>query len=162
MNDRSTDTERNCPETPPCNYEDYKIIQVGYVSNLDGYNTLQLTFASNFIEVVQSELNFDKQGLVGDVGGSLGLFMGLCGLGLLEIATSLFDKYLSGRAKNAIVVFPMCLLFVFWATPAIYKYLDEPLSTESVNLEGNDMKSEFPMVTFCSLGYEPYNIGYGK
>lgn len=57
------------------------------------FSTLSLRYRTGLVETVQSFNTYNKQSLVGDVGGSMSLFLGLCGLEILvSMASTIFKN----------------------------------------------------------------------
>ena len=87
---------KDCPKIPKCQQEDYLIntdfkIRMGDYDT-PSFNTLSLRYRTGLVEMVQSFNTYNGQSLVGDVGGSLSLFLGLCGLGILVSMASTILK----------------------------------------------------------------------
>ena len=46
---------------------------------------LSVAFTNPIIENIKTEASYDFQSLIGEIGGTLGLFLGLSGLGILQM-----------------------------------------------------------------------------
>ena len=99
----------NCPR--PCRYLNYEAHQNFIVKQTDlkldrNYlklpsnfygNLLSLTFMSGFVTMTKEELFYDGYALLGETGGSLGLFLGLSLLGLSKTAYGWISKKLTHK-----------------------------------------------------------------
>lgn len=78
------DDSFNCWNTMPCEFTDYSIEGfIGYVDNSDSYLTLKMSFNKQEEQYISS-ISLDTQGLIGNVGGILGITLGMSAITLLE------------------------------------------------------------------------------
>ena len=83
--------------------------------------------------------SYNAQNLISEIGGIIGLFLGLCGLDfLLKIP----------KKGHHLAILAMWLCFVHWSVEGFFKYIQKPLSTE-VSMRQADVLNEFPLVTLC-------------
>ena len=95
--------------------------------------------------------SYDAQNLISEIGGIMGLFLGLCGLDfLLKIP----------KKGHHLAILAMWLCFVHWSVEGFFKYIQKPLSTE-VSMRQADVLNEFPLVTLCP-NYERNFQDHGK
>ena len=85
---------KNCSKHTPCVKTEYPLKKVASSidiqkcslignSNLD--TCLILSFGHQIVESIVTTASYDSQSLIGEIGGTLGLFLGLSGLSLMEI-----------------------------------------------------------------------------
>lgn len=74
----------NCPK--PCHQYLYlpKIIQ-RREGNSPPYSLIYLSYTSNIVTTVEQVVTYDWSAFIADLGGSLGLFLGLSVIGLIEV-----------------------------------------------------------------------------
>ena len=60
---------------------------------------MSLTFSSSIVERIHSVPSYDLQDLIGDIGGSLGLFLGFCGLSFMALKGMKHEQTLHLGAK---------------------------------------------------------------
>ena len=110
-----------------------------------------IQFRETFVETINMQSSYDAQNLISEIGGIMGLFLGLCGLDvLLKIP----------KKGYHLAILAMWLCFVHWSVEGFFKYIQKPLSTE-VSMRQADVLNEFPLVTLCP-SYERFNEGHGK
>ena len=136
------------------------------VTKLQGFDQCTIvSFSTQAVETISTELNYDGQSLVGEGGGVWGLFLGLSILSILEyILIHMIEiACVSMKPKkwvNLILKFLMLLcfvVFVYFSMIGILKYSREPKSTQ-VSFIKSDVMAEFPYITFCFLEKEDDNI----
>ena len=121
------------------------------VSNMDKPigNRLHLRMKSNFMKVRETVQSYDIESLIGEIGGTLSMFMGFCGLNIIQFMASFrIDIYGQKLNLKPMAVLAMFLPFVYWSTQSVQRYMDEPMSSQPINVKSN-IKSEFPQLTFC-------------
>ena len=106
---------------------------------------LSVSFTNPIIETIKTESTYDFQSLIGEIGGTLGLFLGLSGLGLMEMLNPT-KKWMIILMK--IITLMLLIAFAVYATQSIIKYFTESLAT-TVNFVRGNMTEEFPFLTFC-------------
>ena len=95
------DDSFNCWNTMPCEFTDYSI--EGYAGNSDqgadsvSYSTLKMSFNQQEEQYISS-ISLDTQGLIGNVGGILGITLGVSAITLLE-----FMEPILRRLSNFII-----------------------------------------------------------
>ena len=106
---------------------------------------ISVAFTNPIIENIKTEASYDFQSLIGEIGGTLGLFLGLSGLGILQML-KLTKKWMVISMK----IFTLMLLiaFIVYASQSLIKYVNESLATTVKFVRGN-MTEEFPFLTFC-------------
>ena len=80
------DDSFNCWNTMPCEFTDYSIegiISYNGDSDSDSYSTLKMSFNQQEEQYISS-ISLDTQGLIGNVGGILGITLGVSAITLLE------------------------------------------------------------------------------
>ena len=110
-----------------------------------------IQFRETFVETINMQSSYDAQNLISEIGGILGLFLGLCGLDfLLKIP----------KKGHHMAILAMWLCFVHWSVGGVFKYIQKPLSTE-VSMRQADVLNEFPLLTLCP-SYKSFDEGHGK
>ena len=92
------------------------------------------------------EASYDIQSLFGELGGTIGLTLGLCFLSILEIMLFHFVqkwKKISIRITTFLLLIPLA----YYVVTSCFKYMNEPISTVVSFTKGNATK-EFPYLTF--------------
>ena len=103
----------------------------------------------NFEKVRETVQSYDIESLIGEIGGTFSMFLGFCGLNIIRLVASLrFVIYGQKLNLKPIAVLAMFLPFVYWSTKSVHRYMDQPISSQSMYVKGN-VKSEFPQLTFC-------------
>ena len=142
----------DCPQDiPVCHQTEYSMVATMEFSDptMSEYcegDCLSVSFANPIVENIKSEASYDFQSLIGEIGGTLSLFLGLSGLGLLEMLKPT-KKWMNLAIK--IFSFLLLLSFIIYAAQSIIKYVGEPLATTIRFVRGN-MTEEFPYLTFCT------------
>ena len=99
----SSAVEQNCSRISQCNYEEYGIQVEASRRDRDSIlltnpdpdaHTLSLTHHSSIVENIESVPSYNLQSLIGDIGGSLSLFLGLCGGTFLTKKSNIAAKIL--------------------------------------------------------------------
>ena len=142
--------KEKCPTIPQCSTVKYDL-KVEAVLDAQDFGNVRFSFATKFIKTTESEVNYDIQSLVGEVGGTLGMFLGFSGLGILQMVIRFqFDwqKKINKRANEATSIL-MWLAFCYWSTQSVQRYFNEFVSTTSMPIQGN-MQLMLPKLTFCS------------
>ena len=106
---------------------------------------LSVAFTNPIIENIKTEASYDFQSLIGEIGGTLGLFLGLSGLGILQML-KLTKKWMVILMK--IITLMLLIAFIVYASQSLIKYVNESLATTVKFVRGN-MTEEFPFLTFC-------------
>ena len=120
-----------------------------YCNNFDSDACISVSFTNPITENIITESSYDFQSLIGEIGGTLGLFLGLSGLGLMEILNPT-KKWMIILMK--IITLLLFIAFAVYATQSIIKYFTESLATTVFFVRGN-MTEEFPFLTFCPEKY---------
>ena len=111
-------------------------------------NSFALSYSNHIVENINITPSYNFQSLIGEVGGTLGLFLGLSLLGILEYLP------LKPKWKKFVIgfgIFISCTGFIYWAVQSLIKFLDEPVSTQ-VRFSKGTLKSDFPLLAFCAKG----------
>ena len=116
-----------------------------YCYDIDFDACISVSFTNPIAENIITESSYDFQSLIGEIGGTLGLFLGLSGLGLMEILKPT-KKWMIILMK--IITLLLLIAFAVYATQSIIKYFTESLAT-TVNFVRGNMTEEFPFLTFC-------------
>ena len=125
-----------------------------YCNNFDSDACTSVSFANPIAENIITESSYDFQSLIGEIGGTLGLFLGLSGLGLMEMMNPT-KKWMIILMKT--ITLMLLIAFAIYATQSFIKYFNESLAT-TVNFVRSNMTEEFPFLTFCpELYYFQYN-----
>ena len=166
----------DCPDLLQCRIEEFSlefdeesIFQIDFPS--EKY-LMQLRLGSPIIESSNTVLGYDVQNLIGEVGGTFGIAIGICILDLLMFLMKVvpsknpYNGYLKGYTKLDFVcskylkcilfqgIFSIILMLIFnhWSTISWIRYFDESVST-NVEIELSDhIVEDFPLVTFCPHG----------
>ena len=152
-----------CPKQPLCYRSQFLVSEDPLFMNLYG-NVFssdasfdyycRLSLKNQMSEAITTEKSYSGQSLFGDVGGTLNMFLGFCGLGIIEMiitSLSLCGKRL-GKTIIKCSVFFFWLVFVFFSTQAIVKYRRQPITTQT-HFVKNNLTNEFPYLTFCAKSY---------
>ena len=146
-----------CPNAPQCQSEEYDLhVRNKYHEFWNPWkHMLSLSYGTSFVENIHTEPGYDFPTLISEIGGTIGFLMGFNGLYFIEFfLTSICKKEAFLKRARHLSVLIMWLLFVYWSTLSVLKRLEEPIST-NLEIRGNDIKSEFPMVTFCPKDIAP-------
>ena len=120
-----------------------------YCYDYDNDACTSVSFANPIAENILTESSYDVQSLIGEIGGTLGLFLGLSGLGLMEMLNPT-KKWMVILMK--IITILLLIAFAVYATQSMIKYFTESLAT-TVNFVRGNMTEEFPFLTFCPDEY---------
>ena len=120
-----------------------------YCNNFDSAACISVSFTNPIAENIITESSYDFQSLIGEIGGTLGLFLGLSGLGLMEMLNPT-KKWIIILMK--IITLMLLIAFAIYATQSFIKYFNESLAT-TVNFVRGNMTEEFPFLTFCPEKY---------
>ena len=82
----------DCPSTQSCTHIDYKVhVSKNMESNIA--SQIGIMFYKPVVEYHIEEISYDFQSLIGEVGGTMGLTVGLSFLSIIEWIIDLFKKY---------------------------------------------------------------------
>lgn len=147
-----------CSKDPVCHQVEYAMVATvelndvtmnTYCHDFDSDACISVSFTNPIAENIISKSSYDFQSLIGEIGGTLGLFLGLSGLGLMEMLNPT-KKWLVVLMK--IITLLLLIAFAVYATQSIIKYFTESLAT-TVNFIRGNMTEEFPFLTFCPGAY---------
>ena len=116
-------------------------------SNLD--TCLILSFGHNIVESIVTTASYDSQSLIGEIGGTLGLFLGLSGLSLMEIMILVSSNDLWKKYSQRVLLFAFFIIFVYYGIVAFLKFWEEPKAMQ-ISIKKENLMDEFPYVTFCN------------
>ena len=116
-----------------------------YCYDIDFDACISVSFTNPIAENIITESSYDVQSLIGEIGGTLGLFLGLSGLGLMEMMNPT-KKWMIILMKT--ITLMLLIAFAIYATQSFIKYFNESLAT-TVNFVRSNMTEEFPFLTFC-------------
>ena len=148
----------HCPQDPVCQQVEYSMVATvewndatmnTYCNNFDSDACISVSFTNPIAENIINESSYDFQSLIGEIGGTLALFLGLSGLGFMEILNPT-KKWMIILMK--IITLMLLIAFAVYATQSIIKYFTESLATTVFFVRGN-MTEEFPFLTFCPEKY---------
>ena len=148
---------KNCTKNTPCVKKEYQLETVkayDYTqkcllteySNLD--TCLILSFGHKTVESIVTTASYDTQSLIGEVGGTLGLFLGLSGLSILEIMILVSSNGLWKKYCQRVIVFSFLTIFVYWGIVAFLKFWEQPKAMQ-ISIKKENLMKEFPAITFC-------------
>ena len=152
-----------CPKQPLCYRSQFLVSEDPLFLNLYGnmFSSnapfdyfCRLSLKNQMSEAVTTEKSYSGQSLFGDIGGTLNMFLGFCGLGMIEMIITL-SNVCGKRLRRTIIkcsVFFFWLVFVFFSTQAIVKYRRQPITTQT-HFVKNNLTNEFPYLTFCAKSY---------
>ena len=152
-----------CPKQPLCYRSQFLVSEDPLFLNLYGnmFSSTalfdyfcRLSLKNQMSEAITTEKSYSGQSLFGDIGGTLNMFLGFCGLGIIEIiitSSNLCGKRLR-RTVIKCAVFFFWLVFVFFSTQAIVKFRRQPITTQT-HFVKNNLTNEFPYLTFCAKSY---------
>ena len=81
-----------CPDLPICYHESYPLIQTS--SKTNNGPKIVLAYKDPIIEHHLSYISYNAQSLIGEIGGTLGLTLGLSGLSVLDVITSFINRFI--------------------------------------------------------------------
>ena len=141
-----------CDDIPPCyatNYAQLEMASRRYYPQ--GEFKVYIQFRETFVETINMQSSYDVQNLISEIGGIMGLFLGLSGLNfLLKLP----------KKGHHLAILAMWLCFVHWSVEGFFKYIQKPLSTE-VSMRQADVLNEFPLLTLCP-NYRSFDEDNGK
>ena len=120
---------------------------IGFIGHHWYLVNFELSFTNSIVEKIQVEASYDITSLIGEVGGTIGLTLGLCFLSILEMLLFHFVQ----KWKNMSLRITMFLLLIplaHYVVASCFKYMNEPISTVVSFTKGNAIE-EFPYLTFC-------------
>ena len=93
------EVEVNCVSREPCNYEKYDIVSEEFSQSNETLNEpkgaiLQFQLAGRTVEHRDSSLAYDMQSLISEIGGNLGLTLGISGMSLVDLFYAMISKFL--------------------------------------------------------------------
>ena len=148
----------NCSKNTPCVKTEYPL-EIGSASdnlhkcfhtensNLD--TCLILSFGHKTVESIITTASYDAQSLIGEVGGTLGLFLGLSGLSLVEIMILISSNGLWKKYSQRGLVFTFFVIFLYFGIVAFLKFLEQPKAMQ-ISIKKENLMDEFPYITFCN------------
>ena len=148
----------NCSKHTPCVKTEYPLKKIASSSdvqkcshtgnsNLD--TCLILSFGHNIVESIVTTASYDSQSLIGEIGGTLGLFLGLSGLSILEIMILISSNDLWKKYSQRVLVVAFFIIFFYYGIVAFLKFWEEPKAMQ-ISIKKENLKAEFPYVTFCN------------
>ena len=133
-----------CQKATPCKYSMYSIFSNDLgLKNIDPCE-LSITM-DEYLIVHQSVISYDMINLIGEIGGTLGLFLGWSSLFFMETLFGLASKRSAGYRKLSIFIF--LIIFAYWSSAVIGDYSQEAKATELNPLE----EIYPPHVTICKI-----------
>ena len=84
---------KSCPKAFGCIHKGYTL-SVKRESRLNKFARIHVIFSNPIVEYVIEEVSYDLQSLIGEVGGTMGLTVGLSFLSIFEWALDLVKNYL--------------------------------------------------------------------
>ena len=149
---------KNCSQHTPCVKTEYQLKKIASSSDIQkcshtGNSNLDtcliLSFGHNIVESIVTTASYDSQSLIGEVGGTLGLFLGLSGLSILEIMILISSNDLWKKYSQRVLVVAFFIVFVYYGIVAFLKFWEEPKAMQ-ISIKKENLKAEFPYVTFCN------------
>ena len=89
--------KQECPQMPRCKRSIYKLaIKPNmYVSHSSYGAALKIQLDSPNVYTMEDSIAYDLQSLIGEVGGTLGLFLGLSTMSFIDLIEFIFQKLFS-------------------------------------------------------------------
>ena len=91
-----------------------------YCNNFDSTACISVSFTNPIAENIITESSYDVQSLIGEIGGTLGLFLGLSGLGLMEMMNPT-KKWMIILMKT--ITLMLLIAFAIYATQILSQFL---------------------------------------
>ena len=149
---------KNCSQHTPCVKTEYQLKKIASSSDIQkcshtGNSNLDtcliLSFGHNIVESIVTTASYDSQSLIGEVGGTLGLFLGLSGLSILEIMILISSNDWWKKYSQRVLVVAFFIVFVYYGIVAFLKFWEEPKAMQ-ISIKKENLKAEFPYITFCN------------
>ena len=90
--------DENCPSVIPCYFEQFfaKTEEITLKDNESWYASqvlIKFEHSPSVVEHVKESISYDLQSLISEVGGNLGLTLGLSGMSMIGLVTKIFKKH---------------------------------------------------------------------
>ena len=132
----------------------FYLLSLQYNGPLPMEPQIRFLMKSNFLKIRETVPSYAIDNLIGEIGGTFSMFLGICGLSIIKFLSkkhvTIFEQKLT---MKPLAILAMFLPFVYWSTQNILHYLDQPVTTQS-NIVKVDIKEEFRELTFCIT--QPY------
>ena len=85
---------QECPQMPRCKRSIYKLATTpnAYLDYLSTGSVLKIQLDSPNVQTIEDSVAYDLQSLIGEVGGTLGLFLGLSTMSFIDFIEFIFRK----------------------------------------------------------------------
>ena len=89
--------ENGCPQMPMCKRSLYKLNNKSnvYLGHSTTGSALKIQLESPDVQVIEDSFAYDLQSLIGEVGGTLGLFLGLSTMSFIDFIEFISKKLFS-------------------------------------------------------------------
>ncbi len=91
-------TESHCPDEEACSRQEYAFSHEKSVGMDDRISELTVQFRSHMLREVSDVLTYDLQSMVGEVGGTMGMYLGASFLSIVEVL--MIKVFECARGKN--------------------------------------------------------------
>ena len=85
---------QGCPQMPRCKRSVYKLAikPNAYLAHSSTGSALKIQLESPNVQTIEDSVAYDVQSLIGEVGGTLGLFLGLSTMSFIDLFEFIFRK----------------------------------------------------------------------
>ena len=139
---------KQCPALVPCQFTKFDFVTESNNWWLDSPRHPHLVIRmDNHIELYQLSFQYTTASLVGQIGGTMGIFLGWSIILILELMTNLLkNKRFQITLNKFVVIIPLLGLSGLWAKDTITMYLNE-VETTQVQMKPGPLS--LPSVTVC-------------
>ena len=105
MIDYSEDHGIECPQIPRCKRSLYQIQVRSMDKGNPSQSRVKIQLDNPYVQTIEDSIAYDLQSLIGEVGGTLGLFLGLSTYSFVEFLVLLINKMFKEQLSPSIIYF---------------------------------------------------------